>query len=125
VAQRALSAASIAAAVAKYRASHEAAAKFRTEEQALSNKHLFSKELQRKFIATCTNAKGSKSRCECVLLKFEVANIEKGRSIAEMLILELGLRKESLENAMRPNARPGGFPLAPPVKGHLAECRLA
>jgi hypothetical protein len=111
--------------VAKFRASNEAAAKFRGEEQALSNKHLFSKEIQRKFMETCTNAKGSKARCECVLLRFEVANMEKGQSIAELLFLEVGLRKESLENAMRPNARPGGLPLAPPVKGHLAECRLA
>lgn len=49
-------------------------------------------DLQQKYIASCTAAKQSTASCECVLAKFELQNLEKPLSIAELLTFEIPLR---------------------------------
>ena len=48
---------------------------------------------QIRFIVSCEAAKGSHSSCECIITKSEKSNIEKGRSLAELIALELEFKK--------------------------------
>jgi hypothetical protein len=81
--------------------------------------HRFPKYIQSNFIINCTAARGSASSCECVVVKLEQSNVEKGRSIAELLVLELALRRgASLEEALRQ-------PLPEKVQRDVKECTSA
>ena len=48
---------------------------------------------QLKFISSCEAAGGSHSSCECILITQEKRNVEKGQSMAELLALDLELRR--------------------------------
>ena len=94
------------------------------EHPPTSRKHEFALDLQRKFMTVCTAGQGSKGRCECILFKFENANVERGQAIAEMLVVEVGLQGESLESlTQKGNSK--RIALTANDKRYLAECRRA
>src|SRR5262249_9935871 len=62
--------------------------------------HRYPRFIQAGFIASCKSAKGSHSSCECIIIKQEARNVEKGQSMAELIALELELKHGlSLRNA--------------------------
>ena len=94
------------------------------EHPPTSRKHEFALDLQRKFMTACTAGQGSKGRCECILFKFENANVERGQAIAEMLVVEVGLQGESLESlTQKGNSK--RIALTANDKRYLVECRRA
>jgi hypothetical protein len=53
------------------------------------------KQVQGKFMLACTSAKGTKSSCECIVVKQELdTKIEVGQIIAELLALEIAFAQE-------------------------------
>jgi hypothetical protein len=73
-------------------------------EAKLPLKRRYPKELQGRFLRACKSAKGSTSSCECIIVKQELNNkLERGRTLAELLALEIGIEKEraSMEDIRR------------------------
>jgi hypothetical protein len=53
------------------------------------------KQVQGKFILACTSAKGTKSSCECIVVKQELdTKVEVGQIVAELLALEIAFTQE-------------------------------
>jgi hypothetical protein len=68
----------------------------------------YPKELQGRFMLACKAAKGSTSSCECIIVRQEAnLKIERGRSLAELLALELAFEREhaSLRDIRRRRVR--------------------
>ncbi len=57
-------------------------------------------EISGPYYYLCEAGKGSPGTCECILVKLELTNVEKGRSIAELLAVEVALKKASLATIM-------------------------
>jgi hypothetical protein len=57
-------------------------------------------EISQPYYYLCEAGKGSPGTCECILVKLELTNVEKGRSIAELLAVEVALKKASLPTIM-------------------------
>jgi hypothetical protein len=53
--------------------------------------HVFPRSVKANFLAACGAAKGSPSSCGCVLAQQELRKVEKGQSIAELVILEVAM----------------------------------
>jgi hypothetical protein len=64
---------------------------------------------QHKFIASCTSKKGSTSSCECIVARFELTNVTKVQSFAEVIALEYVL----LHNQ----------PVSPTARKIIAQCK--
>jgi hypothetical protein len=80
--------------------------------------HRFPRLFQLRFIVSCEAAKGSNSSCECILTKLEKSNVEKGQSIAELLVLQGELQSGTSFQAV---AR-GRVRLPRKVKRYTKEC---
>jgi uncharacterized protein YceK len=72
----------------------------------------YPKQMQHTFIVTCTSLKGTTSSCECLLAKFELSNVEKGQSLAELLATEFTLLHER------------GTPLPAKIQRLIQACHL-
>jgi len=56
-------------------------------------KERYPTELQDNFTSLCRAGHGSAATCECILVKLEISAVEKGRSVAELLALNVALEK--------------------------------
>jgi len=77
-------------------------------ESDLPRNRRYPKELQGKFLRACKAAKGSTSSCECIIVRQEAnLKLERGRTLAELLALELAFAREhaSLEDIRRRRIR--------------------
>jgi hypothetical protein len=64
-------------------------------QQQVPLKQRYAEEIQRNFTNLCKAGKGSASSCECLLVRLEVSNVEKGQSIAELLAVDEALQRGS------------------------------
>jgi hypothetical protein len=90
----------------KLEAARRAAARpgLEAAEARLPVKRRYPKDLQGKFMVLCKAAKGSTSSCECIVVKQELnTRLEMGRTLAELLALEIAFQREgaSLEDIRR------------------------
>jgi hypothetical protein len=69
----------------------------RAKETGVPVKHQYPTSLQESFTSTCTAAGASHSACECVLKKLELSQREKGYSLAELLAVDVGLRRTTYD----------------------------
>jgi hypothetical protein len=84
----------------------------------LTPPHHYPKFIEFSFMSSCEAAKGSRSKCECILIKQEKSNVEKGQSIAELVALEVAFKEgASLEKAMH-----HGVPLPVRIKRAAEQC---
>src|SRR5262249_28225998 len=81
--------------------------------------HRYPRAFQLKFIVSCEAAKGSNSSCECILAKQQKLKVEKGKSMAELLALELQLKEH---HASLRTAAHNGIPAPELVKGAVKAC---
>ena len=78
----------------------------------------FPPEVYMPFMASCRAGHGSLSKCECIVVKLELDNVEKGRSIAELLAVEIPLKK----GVPFATILHGGAPLPAKAARFAAEC---
>ncbi len=90
-----------------------AAPKLEAAAQSVPRKKQYSARTQFIWMKRCETAKGSHLDCECILVKQELAKVETGQSLAEILAIEFAMQKGiSLEQVLRQGVPfPGGSQL--------------
>jgi hypothetical protein len=60
-------------------------------EQRVPPTRRFGSAVRRRFTASCTADRGSSSSCECLIVKYELKNVEKVQGLAELAVIEYSL----------------------------------